>query len=300
MNFPSPSNIKADTIKNLYQANEVIVNVLRLDLLHPVISGNKWFKLSGYLKEAIGQQKKIILTFGGAWSNHILATAAAGKIFGLKSLGIIRGEEPAKLSTTLQHAGSFGMKLFFTPRELYKSKIIPLVVYDQFSAEELYIINEGGYGEIGKMGAEEILQYCNLSLYTHIIAATGTGVTLAGLIESALPHQKIIGISVFKNNFSLEKEIKKLLPQSLHSTFSLLHNYHFGGYAKKTAELIAFMNEWYNQTSIPSDFVYTGKLFYAVDDLIKKNYFPVGSNILVVHSGGLQGNTSLTEGTLIF
>jgi len=300
MNFPSFQNIKTDSIKNLYQSQDVMVDVLRLDLLHPVISGNKWFKLSGYLKEAEYQQKKIILTFGGAWSNHILATAAASKMVGYLSIGIIRGEKSAVPSDILQQAESFGMKLFFASRELYGQKIIPSVVYDQFPSEEIYVINEGGYGKLGKMGAEEILQHCNLDLYTDIIAATGTGTTLAGLRGSALPSQKIIGISVFKNNVSLDAEIKNLLPEYLHSTFSLLHDYHFGGYARKTAELIAFMNDWYSQTAIPSDFVYTGKLFYAADDLIKKNYIPAGSHLLIIHSGGLQGNSSLKKGTLIF
>ncbi len=300
MNFPSFQNIKTDAIKNLYQANGVKADVLRLDLLHPVISGNKWFKLSGYLQDAQDHQKKIILSFGGAYSNHIIATAVASKLLGLQSIGIIRGEKPAKLSITLQHAEAYGMKLFFCSRELYRDKIIPQAVYDQFSEEEIYIINEGGFGELGKKGAEKILRYCQLNLYTHIIAAVGTGVTLAGLIASSLPEQQIVGISVFKNNVALEGEIKNLLPESFHSTFSLLHDYHFGGYAKKTEELVAFMNDWYSKTALPSDFVYTGKLFYAVNDLIEKNYFSHNSHILVVHSGGLQGNLSLPNGTQIF
>jgi len=300
MNFPSFQNIKTDSIKNLYQSYNTVVDVLRLDLIHPIISGNKWFKLSPYLKEAFGQQKKIILTFGGAYSNHILATAAAGKLNSYQSIGVIRGERPAKLSHTLTQAESFGMKLFFISREMYAHQIIPPVVYDQFPPEEIYTINEGGYGELGKRGAKEILQYCNLGLYTHIISATGTGTTLAGLIASSLSGQRVIGISVFKNNISLKIEIQNLLLNSLHDKFFLLHDYHFGGYAKKTAELIAFINDWYRQTSIPSDFVYTGKLFYAVDDLIKKKYFPAGSRLLVIHSGGLQGNSSLPKGALIF
>ncbi len=300
MNFPSFQNIHTDTVKDLYHSNGVNVDVLRLDLLHPVISGNKWFKLSGYLKEAKHQHKKTILTFGGAYSNHILATAAASKIMGLQSIGIIRGEKSAKLSITLQHAESYGMKLFFCSRELYRNKTIPHFIYDQVNQEEVYSINEGGAGELGKIGAEKILQYCNPTFYTHIIAAAGTGTTLAGLVASALPAQKVVGISVFKNNVSLETEIRNLLPEFLHHKLFLLHDYHFGGYAKKTVELIAFMNNWYMHTAIPTDFVFTGKLFYAVNDLIKKNYFPHGSYILVIHSGGLQGNLSLPGGMLFF
>ncbi|HVE60758.1 MAG TPA: hypothetical protein VNA26_03000, partial [Chitinophagaceae bacterium] len=271
MNLPSFQNSKTDSIKNLYQLYGVMVDVLRLDLLHPLISGNKWFKLSEYFTDAHEQGKKIILSFGGAFSNHILATAAASKVVGLKSIGIIRGEKPLILSLTLQQAESFGMKLFFVSREMYGKKIIPCVIYDQFPREEIYIISEGGYGELGRIGAEQILKHSNQTVYTHIIAAAGTGTTLAGLVSSALPGQRIIGVSVFKNNVSLKEEIKNLLPRSLHSNFCILHDYHLGGYAKKTRKLIAFMNNWYVQTSIPSDFVYTGKLFYAVNDLIKKN-----------------------------
>lgn len=300
MNFPSFDNIRSDSIKNLYRSYGVMADVLRLDLVHPVISGNKWFKLSAYLKDVIHQKKKYILSFGGAYSNHIIATAATSKMFGYPSIGIIRGEKPHHLSLTLQQAETFGMRLFFISRELYGKKIIPPTVYDHFNKEEVYVINEGGYGEAGKRGAQQILQHCNLSLYTHIITAAGSGTTLAGLVASALPDQKIIGISVFKNNTFLEAEIKNLLPDSQHSAFSLLHEYHFGGYAKKTDDLIEFMNDWYRQSSIPSDFVYTGKVFYAIDDLIKKNYFPGGSCLLIIHTGGLQGNSSLPEGTLIF
>ncbi|MFN2438314.1 MAG: 1-aminocyclopropane-1-carboxylate deaminase/D-cysteine desulfhydrase [Chitinophagaceae bacterium] len=300
MNLPSFQNSKTDSIKNLYQLYGIMVDVLRLDLLHPLISGNKWFKLSEYFKDALAQQKKFILSFGGAFSNHILATAAASKVVGLKSIGIIRGEKPLILSSTLQQAESFGMKLFFVSREMYGKKIIPCVIYDQFSREEIYIISEGGYGELGRIGAAQILKHSKQTVYTHIIAAAGTGTTLAGLVSSALPGQRILGISVLKNNISLEQEIKNLLPSSLHANFSLLHDYHFGGYSKKTSELIAFMNDWYVQTSIPSDFVYTGKLFYAANDLIKKNYFPAASNILIIHSGGLPGNSSLPKGTLTF
>ena len=286
---------RIDPLPSLYKFHTT-ADFLRLDLLHPVISGNKWFKLKEYLKDAQQLHKKRIITFGGAYSNHIVATAAAGKQAGLKSTGIIRGERPPVLSQTLIDALSFGMELVFVCRADYKVKNIPAEIID----DDSYIINEGGYGAKGMQGAEAILQQTDLSAYTHIIAAVGTGTTLAGLINASEPHQKIIGIPVLKNNFSLQKEIEALLPKKKHQCITLIHDYHFGGYAKYNAELLQFINDWYRQNKIPSDFVYTGKLFFALDDLVKKNYFPPQSKILAIHSGGLQGNRSLPKGTLIF
>lgn len=286
---------RIDPLPSLYKFHTT-ADFLRLDLLHPVISGNKWFKLKEYLKDAQQLHKKRIVTFGGAYSNHIVATAAAGKQAGLKSTGIIRGERPPVLSQTLIDALSFGMELVFVCRADYKVKNIPAEIID----DDSYIINEGGYGAKGMQGAEAILQQTDLSAYTHIIAAVGTGTTLAGLINASEPHQKIIGIPVLKNNFSLQKEIEALLPKKKHQCITLIHDYHFGGYAKYNAELLQFINDWYRQNKIPSDFVYTGKLFFALDDLVKKNYFPPQSKILAIHSGGLQGNRSLPKGTLIF
>jgi len=292
-------NIRVDPVHFL-QKFHTTVDVLRLDLIHPVISGNKWFKLKEYLKEAKSHNKKIILTFSGAYSNHIVATAAAAKQNGLKSIGIIRGEKPTVLSHTLKDAMRFGMDLFFVSRMDYKQKSIPTEIFARYNEEDIYLINEGGYGEKGVEGAKDILHLINSLSYTHIVDVVGTGTTIAGLIESSDKQQTVIGISSMKNNLSLQKEIEKFLSEENKQHFKLIHDYHFGGYAKYTNELIDFMNDWYRQTNIPSDFVYTGKLFFAVNDLLEKNYFPMNSKLLVVHSGGLQGNQSLPNGTLIF
>jgi 1-aminocyclopropane-1-carboxylate deaminase len=292
-------NIRVDPVHFL-QKFHTTVDVLRLDLIHPIISGNKWFKLKEYLKEAKALNKKIILTFGGAYSNHIVATAAASKQNGFKSIGIIRGEQPTVLSHTLNDAMIFGMDLFFTSRTDYKNKSIPSQVFEQYNKEDVYIINEGGYGMKGVEGAKTILQLIDSSSYTHILDVVGTGTTIAGLVEASNIHQTVIGISSMKNNFSLQRETEKFLSEENKRRFKLIHDYHFGGYAKYTQELIDFMNDWYRQTSIPSDFVYTGKLFFAVNDLLEKNYFPNNSKLLLMHSGGLQGNQSLPKGTLIF
>ena len=299
MFFPALQNIRLDSLKNLYQTNKVEVDVLRLDLIHKVISGNKWFKLKEYLHHASIVNKNTILTFGGAYSNHIIATAAACRESNLQSIGIIRGEKPQIISHTLIAAEAYGMELFYTSRHDYKSKIIPETVWNKYPKDKILIVNEGGYGISGRMGAETIINYVNKKGYTHILAAVGTGTTLSGIISSA--HvAAVIGIPVMKNNYSLQNEINALLPETLHNKFNLVHDYHFGGYAKSTKELFQFMNEWFTNTNIPSDFVYTGKLFYAADHLIKSNHIPPGSKVLIIHSGGLQGNLSLPKGTLIF
>jgi 1-aminocyclopropane-1-carboxylate deaminase len=292
-------NIRVDPAHFLRKFHTT-VDVLRLDLIHPVISGNKWFKLKEYLKEARTLNKKIVLTFGGAYSNHIVATAAAAKQNGFNSIGIIRGERPIILSHTLKNAMNFGMNLFFLSRDDYKKKLIPTEVFDLYHEQDIYLINEGGYGPKGVEGAKSILQITNASSYTHILDVVGTGTTIAGLIEASGKHQSVIGISSMKNNYSLKQETEKFLSEENKMRFGLIHDYHFGGYAKYTQQLIDFMNEWYRQTNIPSDFVYSGKLFFAVNDLLEKNCFPPGSKLLVMHSGGLQGNQSLPKGTLIF
>lgn len=291
--------IEIELLKNLYHAFGVEVSVMRLDKIHSVVSGNKWFKLKAYLADAKALNKKAILTFGGAYSNHIIATAAACDGAGLKAIGVIRGEKPAKLSPTLQEAVGYGMQLHFVSREKYKDKPIPEAVWDNYNKETVYCIDEGGYGSPGCAGAATILGETTKD-YTHIMAAVGTGTTLAGLVTSSLLHQQVIGISALKNNQELEPLVDALLPREIQGKFTILHDYHFGGYAKHTPELISFMNWWYAQTSIPSDFVYTGKLFFALNDLVSTQHFATGSKILVIHSGGLQGNRSLTNGTLIF
>lgn len=292
----NPGNILIEKISlPLLSEKKVEADVLRLDKIHPLISGNKWFKLRYYLEEAKTKNKTTVVTYGGAWSNHILATAAVCKINSLRCIGIIRGEEPANPSPTLIKAIELGMKLIFISREDYEKRNIP----EGLDKSGYYFIPEGGYGLHGASGAATILDYCKKETYTHICCAAGTGTMTAGLIKAALPSCKIIAISILKNNFELEENIK-LLSSNEEKSFELIHDYHFGGYAKYKPALIDFMNEFYRQTDIPSDFVYTGKLFFAVKDLVNNNFFSAGSKFLIIHSGGLQGNASLSNGTLIF
>lgn len=276
------------------------LDVLRLDLIHPTVSGNKWFKLKEYLHTAKQTGKSILVTFGGAYSNHIVATAAAAREDGFQSVGLIRGEQPATYSPTLVAAQDYGMQLVFVSRHDYRQKLIPPQIHSQFSPAELFVIPEGGYGPLGKTGARDILFSFPTQAYTHIVVAVGTGTTLAGLADAALPHQKIIGIPVLKNAFSLQQEIEQLLSPEKKATFQLVHDYHFGGYAKQTPALIAFMNRFFQTTAIPTDFVYTGKSVYAIFDLYKNGFFTDSDRVLFVHTGGLQGNLSLPKGTLIF
>jgi len=286
-------NITIDKIDlPVFSDNKLEAEILRLDKIHPQISGNKWFKLRYYIEEAKRLDKNTIITFGGAWSNHIIATAAACKLHGFNSTGIIRGEEPPELSPTLQTAKAMGMQLIFVSRDEYQQKKIPGEL-----SHGSYVINEGGYGIKGAEGAATIMDYCNKENYTHICCAAGTGTMAAGLVMAAAGENRIVAVSVMKNNPEIGENINQL---SNKSNFELIHDYHFGGYAKHDSTLINFMNDFYRSTSVPSDFVYTGKLFYAITNLASKKYFAPGSRLLLIHSGGLQGNASLSKGTLIF
>jgi 1-aminocyclopropane-1-carboxylate deaminase len=278
-----------------HPGKQINVSVLRADKIHPVISGNKWFKLRYYLESALNAGKRSIVTFGGAWSNHIAATAALCRQEGLQSMGIIRGEEPKMYSSTLNNALECGMKLFFTDRESYRAKKIP----QQINSDDAIIIPEGGFGSAGAAGAATMLNYCDREKYTDICCAVGTGTMLAGLAAAAKRGTRITGISVLKNNLQAAASTQSLCNTEC-NPFTILHDFHEGGYAKKTERLVSFMNSLYEATQIPTDFVYTGKLFFAVQQLIDQDYFSPGSSVLLIHSGGLQGNVSLGKGTLIF
>jgi len=294
-----PESITVDAIDlPILKGKKVRLEVLRLDKIHSIISGNKWFKLKYHIEIAKKENKDHIITFGGPYSNHIIATAAAGQLVGFDTTGIIRGERPQVFSHTLDKAMEYGMKLFFTNRGDYRSKQLPI---EMSKRSDFHLIDEGGYGKDGAKGAAEILGYCQKEDFSHIICAVGTSTMLAGLIKAGLPSQEIIGVSVLKNYMSMENDLFNLLdPDERKKKIRLNHQYHFGGYAKYTADLTRFINEFFDCTGIPSDFVYTGKLLYAVIDMVRNNAFPGESNILAIHSGGLQGNLSLRKGTLIF
>lgn len=278
-----------------FSAQGIVVDVLRLDKVHPVISGNKWFKLQFYLQEAIQSNKKHILTYGGPWSNHLIATAAACNELGLQSTGVVRGEMPKQLTPPLEEAASRGMKIEFISRADYSTQ-----KRKHSSAQsDLFIIPEGGYGKLGVMGAASIYSLLKGKSYTHVLCAVGTGTMLAGLILAAPENCQCIGIPVLNGANALEEAIQEQI-NSDKVNWKLETGFEWGGYAKHPPQLLQFMNSFFKQTKIPTDIVYTGKLFYAFSQLVEKKYFKKNSRILLIHSGGLQGNRSLSASQLEF
>ena len=284
-----------------FSSSTMEASILRLDKLHPIVSGNKWFKLRYYIEEAISQSCSTIASFGGPYSNHLVALAFAANQNNIKSIGYVRATKEDAITPSLQEAQAYGMQLEFMGRTHFqeiKNDLLKTNQQTSIDKGSIYFIDEGGYGALGAKGAATILnEHCKD--YTTIIAAVGTGTMLAGLIQAAALHQNVIGIPILKNEASIEAEIKNILKDSS-KQFTLLHNFHQGGYAKTNPALIAFMNQLWETEKIPTDIVYTGKLLMAVDSLLKENYFKEGSKILVIHSGGLQGNRSLPLGTLLY
>jgi 1-aminocyclopropane-1-carboxylate deaminase len=262
--------------------------IKRDDLLHPHISGNKFRKLKYNLAEAKAKKYKKILTYGGAFSNHIVAVAAAGKEYGFQTIGVIRGEELVSQiadNPSLQFAQECGMQLEFISREQYRHKNeIAALEYWQKKYGEVYVLPEGGTNQLAVKGCEEIITSAD-EVYDFICCAVGTGGTISGIINSAMPHQKIIGFPALKGDF-LQEDIRNFTHEN---NWELQTDYHFGGYAKTTSKLIQFLNDFHAQHQIPLDPIYTGKMVYGVLQLIEKNYFAPGSKILLIHTGGLQG-----------
>lgn len=300
MNLPVRTELAVLQPIELYEAQAVPVDLLRLDLIHPVISGNKWFKLSKWLEKAQREGKKGILTAGGPYSNHIVATACAAAEFGLPSAAIIGAEPTAAGNSTLREAAAYGMVFHFVPRSVYRQYKTDLAA-SGFLADDWLGIPEGGQGPEGVAGAASIADLVpQRDEYTHIVCAAGTGTMAAGLAVAATPRQKVIVISSLKGEDKLSTAIRQSLPPEKRENISVHTGYHFGGYAKHPQSLLDYMNQLYRLTEIPTDIVYTSKMIYALEDLLKNHYFPPGSKILAIHSGGLQGNRSLPAAALIF
>ncbi|MHC5722988.1 MAG: 1-aminocyclopropane-1-carboxylate deaminase/D-cysteine desulfhydrase [Nostoc sp.] len=355
--FPPPlqqinSEITRDAGVNLY--------LLRLDLMHPLVNGNKWFKLKYNLLEAEEKNFTTLLTFGGAYSNHIYATAAAGNLFGFRTIGVIRGEERLPLNPTLSFAVQQGMQLVYLNRETYRQRNTPaLQEYLQQRFGEVFIIPEGGSNLNGVRGCTEIVgayfagDLENLSpnlspcrgealifppsllgkgvrglgfalhevksqivgdamptagyadAFDYICVACGTATTLAGIALSLDHKQRAIAFPVLKNGAFLAQEIESLLtnylasglpsPYSSPADWELVCDYHFGGYAKVNDELLLFSQQFREEHGVPLDYVYTAKMFYGVMDLLKQGFFCKGDSLLLVHTGGLQGNIGIEE-----
>ena len=274
-------------IKNkLFDEQGIKVFIKRDDLIHPIISGNKWRKLKYLLKQAQAENKTHLITFGGAYSNHLLATAAAAAKFGFKSTGIVRGE-PVN-NDTLFLCRLHGMDLLFTDRESYRYK--PVLFEKHFGNNpEAFFINEGGASAAGAKGCSELIDELAES-YDHIFCACGTGTTAAGIINGIQSHglsTQFHAVPVFKNGGFIKDEIDELLTSP--SSYYLHTDYHFGGYGKTEERLIEFIKQFVASTGILIEPVYTSKMLYAIYDLAGKNYFKPGSRILAVHSGGIWG-----------
>ena len=265
--------------------------IKREDLLHPFVSGNKFRKLKYNLLQAQKLQKETVVTFGGAFSNHIAATAAACRERGLKSVGIIRGDELGENlektlagNPTLDFAYNCGMKFKFVSRSIYREKnSADFLASIENEFANSFIVPEGGTNDLAVKGCEEILTDEDAQ-FDIICCAVGTGGTLSGLINSSKEHQKIYGFPALKGDF-LKKEIDKFVKKN---NYQLIIDYHFGGYAKVNAELIEFINKFKEENSIPLDPIYTGKMVYGIFDMLKKGKFN-NKKVLIIHTGGLQG-----------
>lgn len=280
-----------------FTKNHICAEILRLDEIHPVISGNKWYKLRYYLEEAIDQGAKEIASFGGAYSNHLVALAMACKNAGLGSLGFIRGEAGPNSSPTLEAAKAYGMQLVHVSRADYQDKH---AIQEAYQSMGRYFVAEGGLGSLGVLGAASIMDEFDAGNYSHLICSVGSGTMAAGLLSKLAPHQQLIGVSSQKNNAGLKNAVLNNCSLENQGQFELQEDFHFGGFAKHPPALLSYMCELWERESLPTDIVYTAKLCFAVEAMIASQRFETGSRILVIHSGGLQGNQSLNKGTLPF
>jgi 1-aminocyclopropane-1-carboxylate deaminase len=292
-----PENIPLTELSDpVLSDNGVRLFVKRDDLIHPHISGNKWRKLRYNLEKAREEGKDTILTFGGAFSNHIAAVAFSGKEFGFKTIGIIRGEPVFPLNPTLELAAKCGMVLHFLDRESYRMKQSPEligVLRQRFG--DVYLLPEGGANEQGVRGCEEILSEVSIP-FDVVCCSCGTGTTMAGIVRNLHGTGKqAIGFPALKGGEFLYQDIRAMSGASS-ADWELCCDYHFGGYAKVTPVLMEFIDRFEKDQGIPLEPVYTGKMFFGIFDKVRKGHFPPGTVIIAVHTGGLQGNRGFGRG----
>ncbi|MFC7356575.1 1-aminocyclopropane-1-carboxylate deaminase/D-cysteine desulfhydrase [Jejudonia soesokkakensis] len=287
------TNPQIEFISNV-NFNGYSLSVLREDTIHPKVSGNKYRKLKYNLIEARKLEQDTLLTFGGAYSNHIAAVASAGKMHGFKTVGIIRGEELSEKineNPTLTFAKSCGMELHFISRTTYKMKdSLEFKATLKSDFGDFYLLPEGGTNQLAVKGCEEILSEAT-KRYDYICVPVGTGGTMAGIVEGAQPHQSVIGYSALKGTF--QKELVQKFSEK--QNYSITDSYCFGGYAKIDSSLVRFINEFNDQTGMILDPVYTGKMMYGIVAMMKNKYFEKNSHILAIHTGGLQGIEGMNQ-----
>lgn len=277
-----------------YEQKVAQLDMLRLDQLHPIISGNKWYKLRLNIQHATDAGYKTIATSGGGFSNHLIAAAYAAKIFGLRSIGIVRGKYD-KLTPTLETCKSYGMELIFVTQEDYKDRHEPnwaKNIIDHF--DEIMIIPEGGANEWGRAGAGLINRFVKDS-YNHIAVSVGTGTTLIGLRNKLNVKQQLLGFVPMKQGTYLKEQMSAHIKIEQNRNWHLFDDWHFGGFGKWSKDLLDFMNEFYQVNNIPLDIVYTSKMMFGVNQLIQSGHFGPTDKVLCIHTGGLQGNSSVSE-----
>ena len=267
----------------------IVVSVKRIDLVHPHIAGNKFYKLKYNLQAAREQGKTLLISFGGAYSNHIHALAHAAHEYGFQALGIIRGQELAEqaLNPTLQDAADLGMRFEFISRSNYRQKHTPEFLQAVLARHpNAYIIPEGGCNDLAIQGCAEILSDADKRDFEVICCAVGTGGTLAGLINASAAQQRLIGYAALKTDH-LSVEIMHMTHKRQWQVFS---EEVFGGYGRFNAELLDFIANTQACAGLPLDPVYTGKAFYRLSQHIAEGLFAPNSRILFIHTGGLQGH----------
>ena len=268
--------------------------LLRDDLAHPELPGNKWRKLKYNLAEATSQGHHTLLTFGGAFSNHIAAVAAAGRLTGLRTIGLIRGEETQPLNPTLAQATANGMALRYLSREAYRRKSEPEFLEKLLQETgPAYVIPEGGSNGLALPGCAELVTELQAETdFDYLCVACGTGGTLAGLLTGLAQQQQAVGVAALKNGGFISAEIDALTQAATGRTYpnyDLRTEYHLGGYARFSPELLHFIREFENQHGVLLDPIYTGKLLWGVLDLLRQGYFRPSATVVAVHTGGLQG-----------
>ena len=284
----------------LLSERKISLFIKREDLNHPHMSGNKWHKLKYNLQNAINEGKGTLLTFGGAYSNHIYAVAAAGKIFNFRTIGIIRGEEHMPLNPTLSFAVENEMKIYYIDRKSYRKKESSEIINQlQEKFGDFYLLPEGGTNELAVKGCSEIISKIDID-FDYICCPCGTGGTLAGLISGLNGNKFALGFAVLKGASFLKDNVNSLLKNFNESSFpnwDVSLDYHFGRYARTNSILLNFVNRFTSITKILVEPIYTGKMLFGIYDLAEKGFFEEGSQIIAVHTGGLQGLNGLTTRT---
>jgi 1-aminocyclopropane-1-carboxylate deaminase/D-cysteine desulfhydrase-like pyridoxal-dependent ACC family enzyme len=297
--FDVPNSIPIVKINDpLLEPSGVELFIKREDLIDIHISGNKYRKLKYNLEQAAHMNYKTLLTFGGAYSNHIHAVAYAGFRYGFETIGVIRGEQTLPINPTLRDAGRFGMKIHYISRADYRNKhTVEFIKGLESKFGHFYLIPEGGSNALAVKGCVEIVDE-HTRQFDHICCPVGTGGTLAGLVAGMAGQNKIWGFPALKNGAFLTDTIMELLNSYNHSSYQnwgLIMDYHFGGYAKYSGQLIEFINKFKERHKIPLDPIYTGKMLYGIYDLITKSFFKRGEKVLAIHTGGLQGVNGFNE-----